>query len=85
MFRGEYLRKKAVEGILGHPLVRRENLTLGAGFAFAERLRARGYAAVYASLEESQGVEDIDRAEPIWISSLSWRAGRQLPDTEIPE
>ncbi len=36
----------------------------------AQELRARGVAACWASQERSQGVEDIERAEPIWLQAL---------------
>jgi hypothetical protein len=51
--------------------------------AFAERLRAAGYAAVWASLERSQGVEDTGSAEPLWIESIAHRA-QVLPEGDRP-
>ncbi len=52
--------------------------------AFARRLREQGHAAVYASLEESQGLDEIEPAEAVWLSSLARRAMQQLPDVEVP-
>ena len=37
----------------------------------AQELRARGVAACWATLERSQGVEDMERAEPIWLQALT--------------
>ena len=51
--------------------------------AFAAALRASGVAACWATLETSQGIEDIERAEPLWLAALqrasalgpeAWRA-----------
>ena len=42
--------------------------------AFAARLRGLGYVALWASLETSQGIEDIGGAEATWIRSLEDRA-----------
>ncbi len=36
----------------------------------AETLRARGIAAFWATLERSQGIEDLERAEPLWLQAL---------------
>ena len=45
----------------------------------AQELRARGVAACWASLERSQGVEDMERAEPMWLQALQeWSS--DLPD-----
>ncbi len=45
----------------------------------AQELRARGVAACWVTLEGSQGVEDIERAEPIWLKALQeWSS--DLPD-----
>ena len=43
--------------------------------AFAQRLRERGIVGVWATLEESQGLDDVERAEPVWIHALA-RAAR---------
>ncbi len=43
--------------------------------AFAERLRGLGYAAVWATLEVSQDVTEVERAEPLWLETLE-QAGR---------
>jgi len=51
--------------------------------AFAERLRGLGYAAIHATLEESQGIEDIERAEPIWLYALE-RGAQALRDELRP-
>lgn len=47
--------------------------------AFAERLRGLGYAAAHVTLEESQGVEAVDEAEPIWLAAIDDAAAAQLP------
>ncbi len=52
--------------------------------AFAERLRSLGKAAVYVTLEDSQGVEDRERAEPIWVGLIRQAAAGQLPETQRP-
>ena len=52
--------------------------------ATAERLRGRGHAALWATLEESQGIEDIERAEPLWIRSIEASAQWQLPADQRP-
>jgi hypothetical protein len=44
--------------------------------AFAERLRGLGYAAVWATLEESQGAEEIEEAEARWINAIASGARR---------
>jgi hypothetical protein len=49
----------------------------------AARLRHRGDVAVWATLEESQGVEDTADAEPIWIRSIH-DAAWTLPETHAP-
>jgi hypothetical protein len=49
--------------------------------AFAARLRALGYAAVWASLESSQGAASVGGAEDRWIHALIDRAqGLEPPD-----
>lgn len=52
--------------------------------AFAARLRAGGYAAVHATLEESQGVEATEEAEPIWMTAIARAAQAQLDATDGP-
>ena len=52
--------------------------------AFAHRLRELGYAAVYASLEQCQGFEEVEQAEWLWIQSIARRAARQLPGISTP-
>jgi hypothetical protein len=47
--------------------------------AFGARLRAQGHAAVYATLETSQGFTSVEEAEPLWIDALSYAAEGQLP------
>ncbi|MEL6344923.1 MAG: ATP-binding protein [Myxococcota bacterium] len=52
--------------------------------ALAKLLRERGYAAVYASLEASQGFAAVEGAESLWLAALSRRAGEQLPQLDVP-
>ena len=53
--------------------------------AFAARLRGLGYAAVWASLEESQGEEEPAQAERVWVNILRDAAEGQLPaDQQMP-
>jgi hypothetical protein len=52
--------------------------------ALAARLRDEGYVAVYASLETSQGFEDVERAEPLWIEALQSSTEFTLPESELP-
>ena len=47
--------------------------------AFAALLRTRGFAAVRATLEECQGIPDLERAEPLWISAILHAARQSLP------
>ena len=47
--------------------------------SFAERLRGLGYAAVWATLEDGQGVTETAEAEPIWLTALE-RAGGVLEE-----
>ena len=51
--------------------------------AFAERLRGLGYVALWATLEESQGLTELDDAEPLWLSAIQ-DAASVLPATEAP-
>lgn len=52
--------------------------------AFATRLRGLGYAAVHATLEECQGMEALDDAEPIWLAAIEDAAAAQLPAAHHP-
>ncbi len=47
--------------------------------AFAARLRERGFVAVWATLEASQGITAIAEAEPIWLLAIDREARFQLP------
>lgn len=47
--------------------------------AFAARLRERGVAAVWATIETSQGFTEVGDAEPLWIEAIEAWAERQLP------
>lgn len=38
--------------------------------AFAAELRDAGYRALWATLEGAQAIEDVERAEPIWIEAI---------------
>jgi len=45
---------------------------------FAASLRERGIAGCWATLERCQGIEDLERAEPLWLQALQqW--GTDLP------
>ncbi|MBM4366072.1 MAG: ATP-binding protein, partial [Deltaproteobacteria bacterium] len=46
--------------------------------AFAARLRAQGAAVVYATLEQSQGDDDVARSEARWIEIIDGDARFQL-------
>lgn len=52
--------------------------------AFAERLRGLGYAAVWATLEESQGFTEVEDAEPLWLQTIARGAGYSLPAAQRP-
>jgi hypothetical protein len=52
--------------------------------AFAERLRALGYAAVWATLEECQGFTDVADAEPLWLAALDGACAVLPPDLRPP-
>ncbi|MSP54987.1 MAG: ATP-binding protein [Myxococcales bacterium] len=52
--------------------------------AFAARLRERGYVAVWATLEESQGRTEIGEAEPTWLLALQFAAEDSLPTDQRP-
>ena len=51
--------------------------------AFAERLRGEGYAALHVTFERSQGMEEVDTAEPVWLSSIDLLAD-ELPESLRP-
>ena len=52
--------------------------------AFAARMRGRGYVAMWATLEECQGLTEITDAEPLWLRSIARSAGHQLPPEQLP-
>lgn len=52
--------------------------------AFAERLRAEGRFAVYATIEEAQGADEVDVSEARWLSSIAMAASDQLPPDAQP-
>lgn len=52
--------------------------------AFAAGLCQRGYAAVWCTLEASQGVDDIERAELIWLAAVEMGARATLPPSCHP-
>ena len=52
--------------------------------AFAARMRARGYVAVWATLEECQGITEIAGAEPLWLRAIARAAGYELPPDRLP-
>lgn len=56
--------------------------------ALAAELRAQGIAGCWATLERCQGIEDLERAEPLWLQALhqwsqdlpaAWRAPNPAP------
>lgn len=51
--------------------------------AFAARLRDLGYAAIYATLETSQGEEDVAEAEARWLYAIE-HATADLPEDRRP-
>ena len=51
--------------------------------ALAAALCGKGYAAVWATLETSQGVTDTASAEPLWLASLEYGAS-SLPESQRP-
>jgi hypothetical protein len=53
--------------------------------AFAERLRGLGYAAVWATLETSQGLDQTADTEPLWIASIADRASVLAPADRPPD
>ncbi len=52
--------------------------------AFAARLRERGFVAVWATFEESQGMTGIADAEPTWLRALAVAAQTSLPPGLCP-
>ena len=53
--------------------------------AFAARLRGLGVVAIHATFEECQGVEEVERAEPLWLASIEDAAELQLaPELRPP-
>ena len=52
--------------------------------AFAARMRARGYVAVWATLEECQGIAEIAGAEPLWLRAIARAASYELPPDRRP-
>jgi len=52
--------------------------------SMAARLRAKGMAAVVATLETSQGATAVGEAEPRWLSAIAWSAENQLPVGQRP-
>lgn len=53
--------------------------------ALAARLREMGLMAVHATLEASQGEEEVEAAEARWISAIAWSAARLPPGDRPPE
>jgi hypothetical protein len=53
--------------------------------AFAEELRQMGTVGVWATLEESQGVEEEERAEPRWLRTLVAGASELPPELKPPD
>lgn len=47
---------------------------------FAAQLRGQGVAACWVTLERAQGIEDLERAEPLWLQGLHDGAMRALSD-----
>jgi hypothetical protein len=52
--------------------------------ALAAELRAAGFLALYATLEESQGVVDTAEAEPRWFRAIADTAHRQVGAHPLP-
>jgi hypothetical protein len=52
--------------------------------AFATRLRERGVAAVHATLEAGQGIEDLAHAEWLWLTAIAWAAAPLAPPLRPP-
>lgn len=52
--------------------------------AFAARLRGLGYVALWATFETSQGVEETEKAEPLWLAALEFTGSLHLPAEDRP-
>ncbi|MBM4368323.1 MAG: AAA-like domain-containing protein [Deltaproteobacteria bacterium] len=52
--------------------------------ALAAVLRARGVAAVHASVESSRGMDDLAIAEGLWMAAIHGEAAIQLPPGQRP-
>ncbi len=52
--------------------------------AFAARLRGEGVAAVFATVERSQGTEEVALAEAQWTDAIAGQARAQLPPAQHP-
>ncbi len=52
--------------------------------AFAGRLRALGYAAIYVTIEASRVFPEVENAEPIWLHKFAEAAREQLPRGQWP-
>lgn len=50
----------------------------------AEALRGQGRAACWTTLERCQGIEDLERAEPLWLQALDGSARTSLPEAWRP-
>jgi hypothetical protein len=53
--------------------------------AFAEELRAQGVVACWATFERCQGIDDLARAEPLWMQALHEGSDALLPAQQAPE
>jgi AAA domain len=53
--------------------------------AFTERLRQEGLAALYVTLEQCQGFDEVEAAEPLWLTLLDGAARRQHPSLPAPD
>ena len=51
--------------------------------AFAEELRGLGVLGLWATLEESRGIDEVERAEPLWIDAIE-AAAEALPAPQRP-
>jgi hypothetical protein len=45
----------------------------------AQELRERGVAACWVTLERAQGMEDVERAEPVWLEALNDGSRANMP------
>ena len=52
--------------------------------AFAARMRARGFVAVWATLETSQGFVEVGDAEPTWLQAIAAAGDLSLPEAQRP-